>query len=807
MRLRFVLALLAGMLLLGEKAMSQYRFLGNLTGIDFQKDGALLRCGDDLVRLTLLAPDLARITLAPEGRWHSGPDYAIARAEWPGATFTVAENATHVMLKTTALEIRILRSPCRLAFYDAGGNLLNQDEEAFGLGWEGKEVAVFKSLLAGERFYGLGEKTGGLDRRGSEWQMWNSDIPAYSDRTDPLYQSHPFFIGMRAGRGYGIFFNNTHRSFFNMGAGNHRVYSFRAEGGALDYFFFAGNTMKDIIRRYSELVGRMPLPPKWALGYQQCRWSYFPESEVRQLARTFREKKIPADVIYLDIHHMDGYRCFTFDAQRFPDPAGLLADLRQQGFKVVTISDPGIKVDPGYAVYESGLQGDHFIKFPDGQPYIGDVWPGPSHFTNYTKPESRAWWGDLHKDFLDKGIAGFWNDMNEPAVWGREAPLLVEFDENGRKVSIKKIHNVFGHLMAQATYEGLRRLRPQERPFILTRAGFAGTQRWAASWTGDNVASFEHLEVAIRMCQSMSVSGIPFVGADVGGFAETPTTELFVRWMQVGAFTPFFRTHTHINSPDQEPWSFGEWAEEVNRKYIELRYRLLPYTYTAFHQAAVEGVPIMRPLFLEFPEEAETYQGHNHTTYLWGNDMLVAPVTRAGERIRKVYLPAGTWYDFWENKTYAGGNYIYVDAPVEKLPLFVRAGAVLPMGEVLQYVEEKPLTQIDLHVYPGAERTSVLYEDDGRSFEYADGMMSLTSFKVTTKAKNVTFSLAGRQGKYAPPARDYRIILHGQSNAPKLASLDAGKVAAADLSFEAGAGTVTVRLRDDGKAHTLRFDF
>ncbi len=807
MKPRLLLMVLTAMLFFGERAMSQYHFLGNLTGIDFQQDGALLRCGADLVRLKFLAPDLIRITLAPAGRWPSGPDYAIAKSDWPTTHFGIVEEATHVMLKTTALQVRILRSPCRLAFYDADSHLLNQDEEAFGMAWEGSEVAVFKSLLPGERFYGLGEKTGGLDRRGSEWQMWNSDIPAYSDRTDPLYQSHPFFIGMRDGRGYGIFFNNTHRSFFNMGAGNHRVYSFRAEGGALDYFFFAGNTMKDIIRRYSELVGRMPLPPKWALGYQQCRWSYFPESEVRQLARTFREKKIPADVIYLDIHHMDGYRCFTFDAQRFPDPARLMADLRQQGFKVVTIIDPGIKVDPGYTVNESGVKGDHFIKFPDGQLYIGDVWAGPSHFTNYTKPESRLWWGELHKEFLEMGVAGFWNDMNEPAVWGREAPLLVEFDENGRKVSLKKIHNVFGHLMAQATYEGLRRLRPQERPFILTRAGFAGTQRYAASWTGDNVASFEHLEMAIRMCQSMSLSGIPFVGADIGGFAETPTPELFVRWIQVGTFTPFFRTHTQINSPDQEPWSFGEWAEEINRKYIELRYRLLPYTYTAFQQAATEGVPLMRPLFLEFPTEAETYQAQNHTTYLWGNDMLVAPVTRAGENIRKVYLPAGTWYDFWENQTYVGGTYHYVEAPIEKLPIFVRAGAVIARGEVMQYVDEKPLTQLDLHVYPGPGHTSWLYEDDGRSFDYANGVMSLTAFKVSSRAKNLTLDIAARQGYFTPPARDYRIILHGQSSAPKLARLDARKVAAAELSFDAAAGTVTVRLRDDSKAHTLSFDF
>ncbi|MGH7492470.1 MAG: glycoside hydrolase family 31 protein [bacterium] len=788
--------------------MAQYQYLGNITRCDREGSGVLLQCGDDLVRLSFLTGDAVRLTLARKGKWEEGPEYALAKIAWPGANYTLTETPAQLTIKTADMEVRIKRAPCRFAFYDAKGNLLNQDDEAFGMAWDGNEVAAFKSLLEGERFFGLGEKTGGLDRRGREYVMWNADAPAYTDRTDPLYQSHPFFIGIREGRVYGIFFNNTHRSYFNMGAGNHRMYFFRAEDGPMSYFFFTGPTLKHVVSRYSELVGRMPLPPQWALGYQQSRYSYFPESEVRTLAKTFRDKEIPVDAMYLDIHYMDGYRCFTFDKNHFPDPARMFADLLQMGLRVVTIVDPGIKVDSGYAVNENGVQGNHFIKYPDGELYVGDVWPGKSHFTNYTRAESRQWWGDLVGKFVDHGIAGIWNDMNEPAVWGREAPPLVEFEkEGGKKTTLKEIHNVFGHLMAQATYEGLRRHRPNERPFILTRAGFAGTQRYAASWTGDNIATFEHLEIAIRLCQSMGLSAIPFTGADVGGFLGTPSQELFARWMQVGAFTPFFRTHTEVNSNEQEPWSFGEEVEEINRRYIELRYRLLPYTYTQFQHASVTGLPILKPLFLEYADDPEVYHRHNHTTYLWGDDILVAPVTREGQRLRKVYLPKGQWHDFWENRVFAGGQYIYVDAPLEKLPLFVRGGAVIPMGEVQQYVGEKPGSAITLQVYPGENRTCSFYEDDGLTFAFETGAWALTRFNLSTKGKNLILKISGREGDYVPPARAYKIILHGQAAAPKKITINGQKLRSEDFSFDTKQGTTALPAGEAGRSYEVVFSF
>ena len=784
------------------KAMNGYQFLGDVTYIEQEKNGVLLHCGPDRLRIQFLTDDIVRITLARNGQWYDGPEYAIARTDWPGADVQFEDGDEVLSLRSRTLQVRIRKQPCRLQFLDAQGRVLDEDDPAFGIGWDGDEVAVFKRLHGDERFWGLGEKVDHLDRRGREYVMWNADTPGYSYRTDPLYQSHPFFITQRNGSAFGIFFNNTYRSAFNMGAGNHRLYYFRAEKGPMDYFFFAGPTVKAVIQQYSELVGRMPLPPLWALGYQQCRWSYFPESEVMQLARTFRDKRIPADVIYLDIHYMDEYRVFTFDPKRFPDPRRMLQQLGEMGFKVVTIIDPGVKVDPGYWVYESGVKGDHFIKFPDGERYIGDVWPGKSHFANFTRPETRRWWGDLHKDFLDMGIAGFWNDMNEPSVWGKEAPLLVQFDEGDRKVTIKKIHNVFGHLMDQATFEGFRRHKPDARPFILTRAGFSGTQRYAASWTGDNISTFEHLNIAIRLCQSMGLSGIPFVGADVGGFERTPSPELFARWIQVGAFTPLFRTHTILNTPDQEPWSFGERVEAIARRYIELRYRLLPYTYTAFWQAAQTGLPIMRPLLLEFPDEPEVYNRANHTTYLWGEKMLVAPVTTPGHSVRKLYLPRGDWYSFWDNTAFEGGRYHYVDAPLEMLPLFVRGGSVLPMREVQQYVDEKPLTELELRVYPG-EGESELYEDDGHSMAYERGEWCLTRFSVRSDDRELRLTIGAREGRYRPHARDFKLVLCGIESPPDALRLDGRALTAKDWQYGPEQKTVTLTFADDGRRHEI----
>ena len=793
---------------------SPYEFLGSVTAVQKESRGLLLVCGGDALRVEVLAPDLVRVRLARQGQWDESPSYAVIKSSWPSVDWKVTESANGITLETRALKIRINRTPCRLSFYDQQDRLINQDDEALGIGWDGPEIGVYKKLFDDEQFFGLGEKTGRLNKRGDEWVMWNSDFPGYDNNDDPLYQSHPFFIGVRqfnspeadafpSFQAYGIFFDNTYRTYFNLGAGNRRFYSFRADRGSLDYYFFYGPGIKSVLSRYTELVGRMPLPPMWSLGYQQCRWSYYPESTVRTLANTFRDKAIPCDVIYLDIHYMDGYRCFTWDKSRFPDPAKMLSDLAAQGFKVVTIVDPGIKVDPGYFVYEAGLRGNHFVKYPDGQPFIGDVWPGPSHFTNYTVPASREWWGRLHKTFLEQGVAGFWNDMNEPAVWGRAVPDVVQFTENGKSVSQKKIHNVFGLLMAQATYEGVRQLLPNRRPFVLTRAGFSGIQRYSAVWTGDNVANAENLEMSIRMCQGLGLSGVPFVGSDVGGFNETPTPELYARWIEAGVFTPFLRTHTVMNSNSQEPWSFGDGVEDISRRYIGLRYQLMPYLYNAFKQSSATGVPVMRPMFLEFQDDPECYQDQNALQYFFGEDLLVAPVTQMGNSLRRLYLPAGRWTNFWTEKAYEGKQYIIIEAPLDRLPLFVREGGMLFSREVQQYVGEQPLKELAVDVYPAQASNRLLYEDDGASFEHEKGAFCETPFTITRQEQTLNIEIGDRHGSYVPAGRVLHLRVHGQRTAPSRISAGGVALEKSRWQFDAQKQIVDIQFSDTGTRQVI----
>ncbi|HKR56427.1 MAG TPA: TIM-barrel domain-containing protein, partial [Gemmatimonadales bacterium] len=438
---------------------------------------------------------------------------------------------------------------------------------------------------------------------------------------------------------------------------------------------------------------------------------------------------IPADVIYLDIHYMDGYRVFTWDRDRFPDPAGMLRELHTLGFKVVTIIDPGVKADTAYGVAREGVASGHFVRYPDGALYVGSVWPGPAYFPDFSRAATRRWWGDKLRVMATTGVDGFWNDMNEPAVWGKAFPVEIQMDDHGRGSSFKRMHNLYGLLMAKATYEALREGRPEARPFVLTRAGFAGTQRFSAVWTGDNVPSWEHLELGIRMMLGLGLSGMPFVGTDVGGFAGAPSPELFARWIQVGAFSPLFRTHAAAGTPRREPWSFGEEIEAVSRSAITLRYRLLPYFYTLFHEAHTSGAPILRPLFWHYPADSNAYDRRYQHEFLVGADLLVVPVTRDGQRLKEVYFPAGRWLDLHTERVYEGPSTTVVPAPLEQIPMFLREGAILPSQEPMQYVGEQDGGTLTLDVFPGtAPCAQTLYEDDGETFGYETGGFRETHF-------------------------------------------------------------------------------
>jgi alpha-glucosidase len=671
--------------------------------------------------------------------------------------FEVVETNAEITLTTDLFKLLISKNPVRFRFTDLGGEIINEDEPGLGTSWIGEQVTTYKKLQEGERFIGLGEKTGGLDRCGHAYQNWNTDAYAYHGGTDPLYCSTPFYIGIHHRQAYGIFLDNTHKTFFNFGASNNRFASFSADTGEMNYYFISGRSIPEIIKGYTHLTGRMEMPPLWSIGYQQCRYSYYPDKEITALARTFREKDIPSDVIVLDVHYMDKYKIFTWDKKNFPNPKALLDEIKALGFHVVVICDPGIKIEPGYEPYDDGVEKNIFLKYSDGENYAGQVWPGWCHFPDFTNPLARDWWASKFKDYVATGVDGFWNDMNEIATWGNSLPENLVFDFEGNPASTRRGRNIYGFQMARSSYEGAKSLLKGKRPFNLTRSGFSGIQRYAAVWTGDNVAYDEHMILGVRLVSSLGLAGIAFAGYDVGGFVGDANTKLFARWISIGALSPFFRGHSMINSRDAEPWSFGEEVEQIARNYIKFRYQLLPYIYSLFHDASQTGMPVQRSLAIDYPFSHQVFDGQYHNQYLFGPYILVAPV-ESNKDLVKVYLPAGEWFYLFTGKKYSGEQEIMLECPIHKLPVFIKAGALLPMQAAKSNTREKSGT-LNLHLYHGTEDSNfTFYDDDGETFDYQSGKYS---------ERELTFRPAGRKvilgkakGTYSSAWQKLTVVFH-----------------------------------------------
>jgi len=636
-------------------------------------------------------------------------------------------------------------------------------EDKFGLGYNEKNQAMcYKKMEETDCFYGFGQKTGYLDKRGEKLSMWNTDVFApHNPSTDELYQSIPFFIATRTKNAYGLFVDNTSKTVFDLKTSTEH-YSFTVDEARLDYYLFVGPTAKDVLTQYTTLTGTMPLPPKWSLGYHQSRYSYKTEQEVRDLVKSFREKDIPLDAVYLDIHYMDDYRVFTFDRTRFPNPKQLVSDLQAQGVKIVPIVDPGVKRDAEYDVYKEGVNNHYFSKYIDGTIYHGDVWPGSSAFPDFTNSQVRAWWGKRHQFYTDLGIEGVWNDMNEPSVFNetKTMDLSVVHENDGQPKTHRELHNIYGLMMGAATYHGLKQQLENKRPFLLTRAGYAGVQRYATVWTGDNRSFWEHLQMTLPMCMNLGLSGVAFSGPDVGGFANDSNGELLTRWTQVGLFTPYFRNHSVLESIHQEPWSFGEPYESIIKRYIQERYVWLPYLYTLFKDASDTGIPVMRPLFLEYPDDEETRQIYDQ--FLVGKDVLVAPILTPSTNHRAVYLPEGNWVDHWTNKRYKGNQYHLIKADIEVLPIFIKEGAIIPLSKTkssTQVLDE----EMEIHVYPKANETMTFtyYEDDGHTFNYQSGGYYSATFDAHMTSDNVVLHYKDQHAGYEPNWSVLTFVLHG----------------------------------------------
>ena len=709
-------------------------------------------------RISVFQDGIIRVQASRFNTFETNPYSVVADAIPVDFTLTEAEN--QLTLATSKISTKLNLADFNLSFSDLEGKLLNVDDP-LGTSWIGTEVTAYKQVRLNEKFIGLGEKTGPLDRFGRAYTNWNTDYFGYGIGDDPLYMSIPFYIGVHDQGAYGIFFDNTHKTVFNFGASTNRFVYFSAEDGDLDYYFIHQPTVAEIISSYAWLTGTMQMPPKWALGFQQCRYSYYPDSEVFTLAQTFRDKDMPADVIYLDIHHMEKYKVFTFDGEKFKDPKTMISRLKDKGFKVVVIMDPGIKTQHGYTPYEDGIERDLFVKYPDGKVYEGQVWPGWCAFPDFTKDKTRSWWAEKMSFYTNLGVDGFWTDMNEPASWGQFTPNLIEFDFEGEKASHRKARNVYGMQMARSAQEGSSFQKPEKRPFVLTRAGFSGVQRYAAAWTGDNVATEEHMLAGVRLVNSLGLSGVAFAGYDVGGFAGETTRALFARWMSIAAFAPLYRAHSMINSSDSEPWAFGEEVEEISKNYMKLRYRLLPTLYSKFYSSTLSGLPLAESLAIQYSNDPFIYFSAFQNQYLFCDSLLIAP-EKSSTKITKVYLPVGEWFYLFSDQKLIGGQVVYQDCPLNYLPVYVKAGQILAMQSDVEFSDQPHDGILRLHVYRGASGSTFLhYEDAGDGLEYLSGEFSKRKIHYDPLSESLVFEAA--EGSYPTDFDKLKIYLHGFS--------------------------------------------
>lgn len=628
---------------------------------------------------------------------------------------------------------------------------------------EGDARTASIAIEAGTHLYGTGEIAGPLERSGFVTEAWTeqpyrTDPPAdvapleYDDTTPNLYQAHPWVLAVRAdGSAFGVLADTTHRTEIDLRDGIRFTAS-----APFPVIVINAESPQAVLTKLGELTGTIELPPLWSLGYQQARWSYFPDTRVREIASEFRARSIPCDVIWIDIDYMDDFRIFTFDEERFPAPGGLNDDLHEEGFKTVWILDPGVKAEPGFFVYDEGLEGEHFLRRPGGELFVAGSWPGDSVWPDYTRPETRAWWKSYLPGFLDLGIDGVWIDLNEPSiVFPPTESFPVDLLHVGggelRPDTHARFRNAYGLLMAQATHEGMREARPNQRPFLLSRSNYIGGQRYAAMWTGDNSATWDHLYWSVTMTLNMGLSGQPFAGPDIGGFFKTPSPELYAHWIGVGAFFPFSRTHTVQLSEAQEPWSFGPEVESIARTSIERRYRMLPYLYTLFYEASRNGLPIWRPVFFADPADARLRE-EDHA-FLIGQDVLVVPILTEDDS-HTHELPSGIWRDV---------DLVGEDPNADpEIPVVrARGGAIIPLGRVVQSTTEPLLRPLTLLVSLDAQGRArgQLYEDAGEGYEYLEGDYLLTTYAATTRGSEVEITVDSEEGRRSRPSRTVDVVV------------------------------------------------
>jgi len=707
----------------------------------------------DLV-LTPILPNVVRHTWVPT-HWRLYSErvtnsYAVYRHQWPtGPAATLTETPETVHLQTGELSIEATRDPFHLRYFAADGRLFLEETDEGGLSWSYWEYALRYRLSAEDHFYGMGQANQlaegmDLDHRGHLREVWNQHSP-------PAATIFPSLLSLR---GYGLLIDNPEKATWDLGHTDPLTFSYRAQGGGLQYYVLYGPDLPRLLRTFMELTGFPPLPPRWVFGLLQSRYGYRNREELEAIARTFRAKGLPCDALILDVFWFQEMGDLAFQPFDWPDPQGMISQLKDQGFQLMVIEEPYLTNKSHN--YPEALAKGYLAKHYDGSTYTFDFWPGECALLDFSNPETRVWWTAKHEPLLRLGVAGWWTDLNEPAK---------HFQDMAHYAGpAAKVHNLTALWIHQAIFEAHQQYAPEQRVFILSRSAFLGSQRYGAGlWSGDVDMTFAALRKQVALGLNVGLAGIPLWGTDIGGFGFTGkcTPELYIRWFQFGVFCPLCRPHGD-QTQLREPWQFGPEVEAICRKYLYLRYRLLPYIYTAAHEASTTGIPFMRPLVLEFPADPHVFNLDDE--YLFGREILVAPVSEEGATERVVYLPNGVWVDFWTDTVYTGPRSFTVPAPLDTLPLFIRQGAILPLGPEVQYSGERPLDPLTLEIYRGTDGSFTLYEDDGKTNHYQTGVYTLTPFRVTENAGVLAFTAGEAQGSFPGHQceRAYLLNIHQQ---------------------------------------------
>ena len=819
--------------LLGFSAIRAVAQCPQMTHVDTAQalpSGIEVHSGPGILRIVALRNHMLRFTMSDTGQMPGGGSWAVlAKARAARVSAKPFADANSVGFDTSALKVRIARKTMAITVENSDGFVLMQSATPVNFYKSDKEgdtgFMVREKMPMDEHFFGLGDKPAPLDRRGWQFTMWNTDHYRWQRGTDPIYKDIPYFMGFQKGQVYGLLLDNTWRTTFDFGKERRNEFSFGGEGGPLRYYFFYGPTPKKVEEDYAWLTGKTPLPPKWSLGYQQSRYSYGTEAKVREIANRLRQDKIPSDVIFMDIDYQIHNRPFTIDKQKFPDFPTFVQWLAKKDFHLVMITDLHVAYLPhsNYMPFMTGEAGDHFLHNPNGSLYVGDVWPGPSVFPDFTQADTRKWWGGLYQQFYSYGVGGFWNDMNEPSVFDtptKTIPLDVVGQIKGpgwktRTVTQRAIHNIMGIENSRATFDGLRTLKPNQRPYVLTRSTFAGGQRYAATWTGDNSSSWSGLRISTPMLESLGLCGFYMVGDDIGGFAGSPSMDLLTKWLEVGAFNPIDRDHTTKGSNPQEPWVGGPMQEAIRRRYIDTRYRLMPYIYTTVDHASRSGIPLMRPLFLDFPDAMPDHSPMDDSAaneFLFGPDLLVAPPKYPDEvQNYNVEFPPVAWYNFWTGKKVADPAKpgvplatISVKPTLTMLPVYAKGGSVIPMAPLVQSTEQTPSGPLQLRVYPGANCHGSLYDDDGITLDYQHGAYLRVHYTCDAATNRLTLHIGAQQGSYPAWWKQIRVQVFGWNASHVQAALDGKPIAGATYDAAHAMAQVVIPQNAAGETLTLK---